>query len=108
MRLAGILENLTARCSLCIPGKSAMTSVDSRPRGKSGCAPMLLTGVMLCLLVLLNGAVLSVQLATMQRWTESWLGHPKVHQMLGFVAPLIMAVAELWLLDFLVDLRRRR
>ena len=85
----------------------------SRDRARpAGCGFLLLTCIITCLLLLLNGILVT----TLYNWFSplgpDWLEREKVRQFALFVAPVLLILAEWWLVDFLVDriagLARRR
>lgn len=74
---------------------------DFAPR--SGCLLMLLACAAACLMFVANGIVFSAIYTQLAPRGPEWLRHAKVAQVLMFVTPLLMLIAEWWVLDQLRD-----
>ena len=79
-----------------------------RLRSAGGCASLLCTGLATCVLVVANGITVSLSLPYLARLLPRWLLQPKVLQSLMFLLPVLLTIAQWWLIDLLIDLKRAR
>jgi len=68
-----------------------------------GCAGLLATTLVSCLLLGANGWVAHRLMIQLQNSTPDWIGRPKMAQVAVFVLPVIFLVVEWWIIDWFRD-----
>ncbi|MFM7845726.1 MAG: hypothetical protein ACKOU6_03565 [Planctomycetota bacterium] len=71
-----------------------------------GCLGMLVLGVITCGLILINSVWITECFPLVVTRLPFLIGYPKLQQSLLFVLPVIISLAQWWLIDLIQDRRR--
>jgi hypothetical protein len=73
-----------------------------RPR-RDGCGFLTLTCVFTCFFLILNSALVARFYPELADLGPNWLQHPRIEQMMKFVAPVLLIFVQWWVVDLAAD-----
>jgi hypothetical protein len=77
-------------------------SRSDRPR-RDGCGFLTLTCVFTCFFLILNSALVARFYPELANLGPMWLQHPRIEQMIKFVAPVLLIFVQWWVVDLAAD-----
>lgn len=80
-----------------------MAPPNSPPTIRIGCGAMLVTTIVTCVLLAVNGWIAHRVVLQLQGLTPDWIGRPKMAQAAVFILPVAFLVMEWWIIDWVRD-----
>ena len=80
-----------------------MAQTNSSLVTRIGCAAMLATTIVTCLLLAVNGWIAHRLVLQLQNATPDWIGRPKMSQAAVFILPVVLLVIEWCCIDLVRD-----
>ena len=88
---------------MSLPGNA-----DERHTVMAGCVTALASAAVTCLMLFINGSLVMAVLIALAREGPDWAGNPKFSQFMLFVVPVLLAVGQWMMLDYLRTRLRHR